>query len=299
MTDMKNWLRTEDGFALCPRPLSQILLNMGIRDTGLSDRNPEDVESYYDDWHLYAVTGISTVFSLLKMREQEHDYIPGYSDMDDPGVTISFVPFDISLLDALEDPQNRSCTLPAFVEGFRRVTDLPNQRHSEVLREYFCRDSADGPYLVAETYLKKLLSLVSGGSLPLPERMSQAPRRVLDQLQQLNEQAGRTICDLENRRIYIEDPHNPTEEERYCLLISHTGNLSLNSFAAEVKFHADALTAWESHLPVIGKSRWYASAIRADMQLEADQWLRSKLFSPYYDENSRLDRRQAQLHGKK
>ena len=61
MTSLKTasaqWLETEDGFGLCTRPLSVLLEEKGIRDTGISLSNSADVESYYDDWHLYRVAG--------------------------------------------------------------------------------------------------------------------------------------------------------------------------------------------------------------------------------------------------
>lgn len=292
-----NWLQTGDGFFLCPQPLSELLKSMGITHTGLSDRNPADVDSYYDDWHLYAVSRGKTVWSLLKLREQEHDFVPGYADMDDPGVTISFIPFDITLLENLSarGPQE----LPAFVSGFRRVTDLPDQKHDSFLQQYFSDPASKAAYLIAETYLQKLFSLVQDNVLPLPELMSSAPAHVLEGLNALNRKAGHAIFDSEQKLLHIADPAAPTYEESMALLAAHTGNLSYNSFAAEVKFHADALIAWQNTIPIFGKSRWYASAIRADMQLEPDEWLRKNFFSPYYDESSPLLQEQQALHGKR
>ena len=299
MLQDSHWLRTKDGFALYDTPLADLLDSIGIHHTGLSQRNPSDVQSYYDDWHLYSVTGEETVYSLLKLREQEFDYIPGYSDKDDPGVTISFIPFDLSLLTALLPEQTRQQTLPAFVAGFRRVTDLPGQKHSPLLQKYFSDPGSDAPYLVAEVYLKKLLRYAGNGALPLPPQVDRAPRFVKERLLELNARAGRTICDLERRKLFIADPSAPTQEELYCLLVAHTGNPTFNSFAAEVEFHADALVSWENRLPVMGRVSWYASAIRADMQAGEGSGLANRLFSPYYDEHSRLVRRQAELHGKR
>lgn len=299
MVDRLDWIHTPDGFAMCTTPLADILEELGIHDTGLSAMNPADVRSYYDDWHLYSVTGKEKVYSLVKMREQEYDFVPGYSDRDNPGVTISFVPFDIALLEELEDRENRSRSLRDFVAAFRCVTELPGQHHSPILQQYFSNPTAQAPYTVAELYLKKLLLGAADGQLPLPDRMRTAPKRVLAHLQKLNSRAGRTICDLQNGRISVIDPANPTIEEQYCLLITHTGDPDFNSFAAEVKYHADALVSWENRIPVLGKAKWYSSALRADMQIEPDAWLRKTFFAPYYDYESEIVCQQAAIHGRK
>ena len=83
------------------------------------------------------------------------------------------------------------------------------------------------------------------------------------------------------------------------MLAFHTGNLSLNSFAAEIKFHADALVKWEARIPCIGKRYWYPAALRADMQFGPEARLYSILLCPYYHPGSRLLREQVALHGEK
>ena len=47
-----------------------------------------------------------------------------------------------------------------------------------------------------------------------------------------------TIYDAANQCIYINDVSNLSLEERQCILVSHSGNPSYNSFAAEVVAHA-------------------------------------------------------------
>lgn len=96
---------TDDGFVICTKPLSDIMNSMGIFDTELSQENNNDVQSYYDDWYLYGVLDDSqkTTYSFIKMREQENDYKKDFADLDDPGVTISFIEFDINLLNNLSN----------------------------------------------------------------------------------------------------------------------------------------------------------------------------------------------------
>lgn len=294
----ENWLSTGDGFSLYSLPLADILNGMGIYDTGLSEANPQDVQSYYDDWYLYAVHPDAPVFSLLKMREQEHDYIPGFSDRDDPSVTVSFIEFPPAILTELADAENRTPELlRRFVDIFRHVTEFLRQNHCPALQEYFSDPASRGAYLIAECYIRKLISYSENGILPFPDLMRDVPERIVDGLNALNDAAGRRICDWQDRCLRIALPADPTLEEKQAILAVHTGNLSLNSFAAEVKFHADALVQWERHIPVVGTKMWYNSAIRADMQLERDSWIRGTFFSPYHHPHSELIREQERLHG--
>ena len=294
----EKWLRTGDGFFLCPEPLSEILLRMGLQDTGISRANPEDVTSYFDDWHLYCITGSETVYSLLKLREQEHDYVPGFSDGDVPAVTVSFIPFPPDALTALSEGDTAdSSSMAHFVHCFRAVTDLPGQHHHPVLQRYFSRPEAQASYLIGDTYVRKLLALSDGGKIPFPDRLLSASRRIRRGLEALNQAAGKPICDWQAGYLTVADPQAPTQEETLCVLAAHTGNLSLNSFAAEIQFHAKALVQWENRIPFVGKSIWYRAAVRADMQVAREYRLVNLLFAPYYRPNSRLMKQQQKIHG--
>lgn len=294
----EQWLRTGDGFSLCPEPLSEILIRMGIRDTGISRANLEDVPSYYDDWHLYSVSREETVYSLVKLREQEHDYVPGFADGDVPSVTVSFIAFELDSLTGLSGSDTAdSPAMERFVHCFRAVTDLPAQQYHPVLQRYFCRPEAQGPYLIGRTYVRKLLAL-SGNTIPFPDRLPGASRRILDGMEALNRAAGTTVCDWQAGCLRIADPTAPTEAEACCILAAHTGNLSFNSFAAEIQFHADALTKWESHIPFVGKTVWYRAAVRADMMVSREYRIINLLFAPYYRANSQLMKQQQAIHGK-
>lgn len=291
------WQCIRDGFSLCSVPLSEILECRGITDTGLSRINPADVESYFDDWHLYRV-GKSC--GLVKLREQERDYVPGFSDRDDPGVTVSFVTFRMEALDRLtEHSTPESPEVKDFLTTFRQATEYRFQPFDPILQAYFAKPESQGAYCIAEAYIKKLAALAKNGILPFPDGLNHPPKRIKTGLLALNHRAGREICDFQNKEIRLENSQNLTEEEKLCLLAAHTGNLSLNSFAAEVQFHAKALTAWESRIPIVGKRWWYASALRADMQVERDDPLRKLFFSDYYRENSTICCAQAACHGRK
>ena len=294
----EDWASTGDGFSLCTKCLAEILLPMGIRHTGLSDSNPADVESFYDDWYLYRIERDGVCFGLVKMREQERDYFPGYADGDDPGVTISFVGFPVEKLERLGEKENRTReNLLAFVDAFRNVTERRRQRHEPGIQRYFSDVRSRGAYLIADAYLKKLMEKVQNGQLPLPDRMCRPPRRIRKGMEALNAVAGRTVCDFDRKCLHIADPSNLSREEACCVLAAHTGSLNVHSFAAEVRFHSDALISPAARIPVIGHAIWYESAIRADMQIEPEKWLEAVLgLKPYHRLNGALVRCQQRIH---
>lgn len=292
--DARDWLSTGDGFRLCREPLSALLHRMDISDTGISSLNKRDVDSYFDDWHLYAVH--EKVYSLIKLREQEHDYLPGFADRDDPAVTVSFQPFPIQALEALPRGAGPDCPeMERFVDCFRDVTERFTLRHDALLQRYFSDPASDAGYLIADTYIKKILALNPGGRIPLPDKFSAAPKRLLEGIREIT--AGTGIFRPEEGCLYISDTAAPTPAEQRAILAVHTGCLSSNSFAAEIQFHADALVSWPRYLPYAGQRFWYRSAIRADMQLERKSVLYERLLCPYYHTNSALMRRQMALHG--
>ena len=296
----EGWLTTGDGFSLCPKPLSALLLERGIWDTGISEINKADTESYYDDWHLYQICRGSTVYGLVKLREQEHDYVPGFSDRDDPSVTVSFVAFPLVALTALPRGYGpEAVEMRRFISAFRDVTDRFPQRHDPILQAYFSDPASEGSYLIAEAYVRKLLALFPDGHVPFPDHFFLASQRLLQGFDQLNRAAGRCLIDTENQRIHITNPSAPTLEEQQALLAFHTGNLSYNSFASEVKFHADALVRWQARVPYAGRKFWYRAALRADMGFGPESRLYSRILCPYYQPESRLCREQEALHGKR
>ena len=89
-------LQTQDDFLLLYKSLSDILSENKIYDFPASDGKRLLCSKFYDDWFLYAVpNGADYTYSLLKLREQEHDAEDGSpADGDTPGVTISFISFD-------------------------------------------------------------------------------------------------------------------------------------------------------------------------------------------------------------
>ena len=100
-------LKTSDGFSLVYKSLSSILEENNIIDFPDSVGERLLCDRFFDDWFLYAVpNGKDYTYSLLKLREQEHDTEDGTpADGDTPGVTISFISFACEiLLNCLENP---------------------------------------------------------------------------------------------------------------------------------------------------------------------------------------------------
>ena len=297
-------LSTADGFSMVRKSLSDILAEKNIHDFLDSRDERLKCSRFFDDWFLYAVSGENGhTCSLLKLREQEHDAQDGEpADGDTPGVTISFIAFDDSmLLQCLANPtdENRK-KLNAEIN---RVVAWRGQSHHRALKRYFMNPQSQGAYLVAETYTKHIASFAENGCLAVPDHYQEIVQQYTSHkkspkfarlprfIAQLNQKAGRVICD--NEKIHIRDAATPDRFECAAILATHTGNTSVYSFAAEVEYHARFLIpAARMKIPLTGKSI-YESAIRADMSVGDAEFQGP---APFYKEGSKIFRRQYELH---
>ena len=259
---------------------------------------------FFDDWYLYCIKqGEREVYSLFKMREQEKDRsFTSVSDGDTPGVTVCFVSLDIQILcDCIRDPS--AANRKALGVEINRVVASRKQSHHPALKQYFVRPEAKGSYLMAEAYVRFIASLASNGKLQVPDRYatiyqsslkSNAGRkitRIPEFLEANNRNGGRVICD--HSHIFLQDPGKPDVFEKKAILATHTGNVSIHSFAAEVRYHACFLSwYWKLPLPFIGGSV-YGSAIRADMTIDDKEFEGP---APYYDLESKWVRLQEKHH---
>lgn len=300
-------ISSSDGFFMAYKPVSSILSVKGIVDFPDLSGERLPCESFFDDWFLYAVPDEEGyTYSLLKLREQEHDAEDGSpADGDTPGVTISFISFHPeALLDCLSTPTDEN-RVKLSVE-INRVVAKRGESHHRALKSYFREPKSEGAYLVADVYTRHIASYSRDGLLEVPERYkeilqqsisykhSEKLARIPRFIEELNLTAGRVICD--NEKIYIEDSEALTRHEALAILATHTGNTSVYSFAAEVEYHARFLTApAKIKLPFYGKSI-YDSAIRADMTI-GDNELEGP--APFYDHDSKIVKRQYALHSEK
>lgn len=302
-----NIVNTQDGFFLAYRSLSDMLAEKDILDFLDSEGRRLPCNRFFDDWFLYAVPdGSDYVYSLLKLREQEHELDTGIpADSDTPGVTVCFISFDCRiLLDCLRDPSDAN--RQKLNAEINRVVARRGQRHHETLKNYFTNPEADGAYLTASVYIKHIASFAENGCLNVPDQYlvlvqkytsgtgSSKDARIPRFIESLNERAGAVICD--NERIFIKDPQNPDSFESAAILATHTGNTDPYSFAAEVEYHARfLLPIARIRIPFIGKSV-YDSAIRADMTIGDTEFEGP---APFHRPDSPIVSRQYNLHKNK
>ena len=297
-------VHTSDGFFIVNKSLTDILASKTIYDFPDSSGERLSCCKFFDDWFLYAVPNAEDyTYSLLKLREQEHDTEDGSpADGDTPGVTISFVSFDCpKLIACLADPSDEN-RIKLNLE-INRVVAYKAQHHHNALKRYFANSQSQGAYLVAGIYARHIASFAKDGCLAVPEhyqkilqksisyknaqKFSRLPRFI----DTLNDASGYTICDHKN--IYIKDCAEPTAQEFAAILATHTGNTSVYSFAAEVEYHARFLTPWARFkIPFLGRSI-YDSAIRADMTI-CDTEFEGP--APFYKSDSKIVKRHIFLH---
>lgn len=291
-------LCTCDGFYLVNQSLSTILSGRGIETFLDSDGSTLRCCDFFDDWFLYAVTEPNgSVYGLLKMREQENDNKLGImADGDTPGVTVSFVGFDVEVLKRCLIESTSPAAKDLGIE-INRVVAYPGQKHHAGLKAYFARPEAQAPYMIAKCYVRHMAAFARDGILDTPKgyreiygkiQKSRRYCRIPDFLDSNNTAANRVVCD--HTRIYLRDPDHLSEYEEYAILATHTGNVSYHSFAAEIRFHALFL-ADILRIPILRSV--YASAVRADMSI-GDKELQG--FTPYYDLSSPLVKAQMKAH---
>jgi len=289
---------TSDGFFISQQSLSHILKAAGINE--LVDDKPLDCDQYFDDWYLYVIRNeTEEVYSLVKMREQETDgsNATNNGDNNDPGVTISLIPFDINILQNCLSNDSTANKIALYNE-INKVVLLNNQTHSTALQQYFSNPASDAAYNIAELYIQHIVNSSNDNFVPLPLiyksilQNSKEHGRIAEFIDSINANAGYTVCD--NEKIIINSKEHLTSFEKYAILATHTGNVSLNSFAAEIQFHADALESWYGKINLFNA---YEKAIRADMAIGEEK--ESGFVDEYYDLDSDIVRTQAEYHGER
>lgn len=301
----KDIRKTDDGFFAINKCIADILAERDIR-TFMSSRGILlECNKYFDDWYFFAVpSGSDFVYSLFKLREQEYDMYSGEkADNDTPGVTVCFIAFKTAVfMNCLNNPaeENRG----ALNDEINRVVAYSGQKHHADLKKYFCKTQAKGAYLIAELYIRHIVSFTHKGFIIVPQRYEELfnesltlpsghkTKRLPDFIDENNKNAGRTVCDHD--KIYIADPANPDLYEKLAILATHTADTSFNCFAAEVQYHALFLfSAAKIRIPFFGGSV-YASAIRADLSVDDSEFEGT---APYHRKESKFVNRHKQFHG--
>ena len=210
-------LQSGDGFGLVFKSVADILAERGITDFPDSEGMRLECSKFYDDWFLYAVPDEhGFTYSLLKLREQEHDAEDGSpADGDTPGVTISFISFDCEIL--LACLENSSDENRMRLDGeINRVVCRRGQSHHKALKKYFIAPESKGAYLAASAYIARIASMAEKGCIDVPEHYKEIVQQSISYksssknarlprfIEKLNRSAGRTVCD--NEKIYIKNP---------------------------------------------------------------------------------------------
>ena len=296
--------KTDDGFFCLNKCISDILAEKDILTFPAADGSELECANYFDDWYVYAIEkGSEFVYSLFKMREQEYDMYAGEkADYDSPGVTVSFIAYNVdTLMNCIDEPSD--INRKTMSSEINRVVARSRQKHHSVLKNYFRKTESKAAYLIAELYVKHILSYTYKGFIIVPQKyeeiycasLAQSDdsklNRLPDFINRNNEQAGRIVCDHD--KIYINDPDNPDMYEKLAILATHTADTSFNCFACEVQYHALFLNSLTKiKIPFIGSI--YESAIRADLSIDDSEFEGN---APYHRADSRLVRKHIEQHG--
>lgn len=304
LIDEKNIEKTDDGFFCLNKSVSDILSGKEIYTFPADYGKELKYENYFDDWYIYAIKNEEDfVYSLFKLREQEYDMFAGEkADYDAPGVTVSFIAYDANtLIKCLDKPTNENKT--AMSDEINRVVARRGQKHHSVIKKYFCKTESKAAYLIAELYIKHILSFTYKGFIIVPQKYEEIYsesliqpagsklKRLPDFINRNNAAANRIVCDHD--KIYINNPQSPDRFEKLAILATHTADTSFNQFACEVQYHALFLNSFARiRIPFIGSV--YESAVRADLSIDDSEFEGN---APYHREDSKLVKKHIGIHG--
>ena len=296
--------KTDDGFFCLNKSVSDILAEKEIHTFPADNGNELKCDNYFDDWYIYAIeTEKGFVYSLFKLREQEYDMYAGErADYDSPGVTVCFVAYDVNTLTkCLDEPTNENKI--AMSDEINRVVARRGQKHHSAIKKYFCKTDSKASYLIAELYIRHILSFTHKGFIIVPQKYEEIystslvqsadskEKRLPDFINQNNEAAGRIVCDHD--KIYINNPQSPDRFEKLAILATHTADTSFNCFACEVQYHAMFLNSFTKiRIPFLGSV--YENAIRADLSIDDSEFEGN---APYHHTDSKLVRKHIEKHG--
>lgn len=299
-----NLEKTDDGFFCLNKSVSDILSEREIYTFPADNGCELKCDNYFDDWYIYAIKKEKGfAYSLFKLREQEYDMYAGErADYDSPGVTVSFIAYGVNtLIKCIDEPTNENRV--AMSDEINRVVAYRGQKHHTAIKKYFCKTESKGAYLIAELFIRHILSFTYKGFIIVPQKYEEIYseslvqpagsklKRLPDFIKRNNIDAGRVVCDHD--KIYINNPRSPDRFEKLAVLATHTADTSFNCFACEIQYHALFLSpAARIKLPFLGSI--YDSAVRADLSIDDSEFEGN---APYHREDSRLVRRQALKHG--
>ena len=338
LIDGDDIVSTDDGFSMITVSLADLWLQRGIYTITLTD-DVLQVDKFYDDWYLIGLRENATaVYGMVKMREEESDYQENsegrpLADLDAPGVSVPFVALNTeTFLQSFTAGSSWVDTWTSIFNDVKKVTGPGRASYNENLRQYFAKPESDGAYLVAENYVKFIVSqygstinasqnlidlfeqieayedsytneIMNGnseGALSVNLVLEQL-KRIPNALEQINTAANRQIYNFQTNQIIIQDPQNLSLYEKQAILACFTANVTFNSFAAEVVTHADVLgfsfLGWSLYDLALEYDPIdvYEMALRADMSVGEEA--ESGFADWYYNLNSKVVQDQISAHG--
>lgn len=256
--DIYDFRQTDDGFTLCLMPISEILLKMGITDNRV---NGKDMQKDYfsfnliNDWYLF---NIGSNYGMLKMRDGNKKLLEdGKYSTSGVGTAIPFLSFDIGHLQVLNEDlkqgkENDKSEITFYNDMDRLINGKAESYYDfcPTFTIYFNTEGTKANYLIAEEYIRKVISNErdSNGYITLPVGVATEQIEFLKRFP--------NVYEAENNRIKVKN-YNLTYDEKCAILACHTGNKSINNYAAENILHArwtmrtfDLLTTSESNFEI-------------------------------------------------
>lgn len=290
---------TDDGFSIITKSLSDILLAKGIDRLYKPAENLSyrEVQYFYDDWYFFAITNSPIIqYSVVKMREEEHDPSSVDHDGDTQVVTVPFIRFEMqSFLTCISNPSIANSE-NLFTQLAISLED-ENSIHDETICRYFSRTESKGAYLIAEEYVKIIAKTCINGYINAPADYAnvvqqESDDRLVTYVSEIDEAAGGNLYDETTNRIYISNPESLTYYEKCMILATHTGDANFNSFATEVEYHADMTLLFSPIHDFI----LYEKACRADLST-IEGGINNWASHNYRDLDSKMVKAQAAIHG--
>ncbi|WP_088825860.1 T7SS effector LXG polymorphic toxin [Listeria goaensis] len=193
---------TDDGFIICMVPIG---------------------EEGYSDWYPYCIknSGGEYIFGLSKLRANGEGAI---------GISISFISLNIEELNLIFSKKKKGNDFDYDENSsiYKSIYGV-GQGNSDILN-YFSNPNTKAAYLISDLYVQKIVNEnYKDGKLKTNN---------LDGLEDYQSEKLDSLGCFVDGIIHIKDRYNLTEAEYNSILITHTANTSIYSFAAEVQAHA-------------------------------------------------------------
>ena len=153
---------------------------------------------------------------------------------------------------------------------------------------------SEAPYLIADLYTEKVA--IEEGTIKVVTPCSYAEKTL--EYYSVPRDGHGIIYDKDNKVLIINDKYNLTDAEKKCIIACRTDNPSINSFAAEIVYHAGATQLRVTEFEILAD--YYRSAIKADMGVGEAHGVEKFLEMSYKNEDvSRLIQEQVFYHGER